>query len=539
MSVAVVAMAAGVLAAIILAPVALPLLSLFEGSFGLVQELYPLVLAWALRQRLAIVGGSAGMLWLCVSHGLPRLGTELIPQVHQGEFNLEAALPVGTPLARTSEAVRAIERAALAQPEVARVATTVGTDPASVSSSRQGEHTARITVKMVSGSSITDEETLIRRLRAALADLPELDIEVSHPILLSFKTPIEMEIRGFELSTLKSLSELVVERVSSITGLEDVRSSLQVGHPELQIVYDRDRLAEYQLDLRAVADLVRNKVQGRVATEFRKQERTIQVLVRLRQDDRLGPAELRRLVVNPHGEVPIPLASVAAVRIVEGPSEIRRIDQERAALVTANIAGIDLGLASERIQQVLEQTEFPDGFSFVVSGQRREMELSLNSLLFALALAAFLVYVVMASQFESLVHPLVIMFTVPLALIGVTAALYLSAIPTSIVVFIGMIMLTGIVVNNAIVLVDYINRLRREGIGKMAAIKQAATVRLRPILMTTSTTALALMPMALGLGEGSEIRTPMALTVIAGLVSSTALTLIVIPAVYSLVDRRD
>ena len=539
MSVAVLALAAGILAATILAPLALPLLSLFESGFGLVQKLYPRVLAWSLRQRLVIVGGSAALLWLCVSQGLTRLGTELIPQVHQGEFNLEAALPVGTPLARTSEAVRAIERAALAQAEVARVTTTVGTDPVSVSSSQQGEHTATITIRLVEDSTIWDEEMLIRRLRAALAELPELEVEVSHPVLFSFKTPIEMEIRGFELSTLKSLSELVVQRVSSITGLEDVQSTLQVGHPELQIVYDRDRLAEYQLDLRAVADLVRNKVQGRVATEFRQEDRSIQILVRLREGDRMGPPELRRLVVNPHGEVPIPLASVADVRIVEGPSEIRRIDQERAALVTANLAGIDLGLASERIQQALEQMEFPDGFSFVVSGQRREMELSLNSLLFALALAAFLVYVVMASQFESLVHPLTIMFTVPLALIGVTTVLYMSAIPISIVVFVGMIMLTGIVVNNAIVLVDYINRLRREGMTKMAAIAQAATVRLRPILMTTSTTALALMPMAAGLGEGAEIRTPMALTVIAGLVSSTALTLIVIPVVYSLVDRRD
>ena len=520
------------------APLVRPLLACFDLSFGFVQRSYPPMLSWALRQRLTVVGGSALLLWLCIGYGLPRLGSELIPQVHQGEFSLELTLPVGTPLARTAQVATVVEGVTMAQAGVERVATIVGTDRTAVSS-EQGEHTAKVTVKMVDGSTSADEEATIGSLRHALADLPELDAEVSHPVLFSFKTPIEIEIRGYELGTLRRLSEEAVAAVSAIGGLEDVRSSLQVGHPELQIIYDRDRLSEYGLELRAVAELVRNKVQGKVATDFRTRERNISILVRLREGDRLGPQELRRLVVNPGGEIPIPLSAVADVRIVEGPSEIRRIDQERAALVTANIAGIDLGRASERIQSALDQVVFPSGFDFLVSGQNKEMKLSLNSLLFALALAAFLVYVVMASQFESLLHPLVIMFTVPLALVGVTAALFLTSTPLSIVVFLGMIMLTGIVVNNAIILVDYINRLRRDGMEKSAAIAQAASVRLRPIFMTTSTTALALTPMAIGLGEGAEIRTPMALTVIAGLISSTVLTLIVIPTVYSLVDRHE
>jgi HAE1 family hydrophobic/amphiphilic exporter-1 len=228
---------------------------------------------------------------------------------------------------------------------------------------------------------------------------------------------------------------------------------------------------------------------------------------------------------------------VAEIRIAEGPSEIRRINQQRAALVTANIHGIDLGSASARIEDVLNAMAFPAGFSFFIGGQNREMETSQKSMIFALGLAVFLVYIVMASQFESLVHPFVIMFTVPLALVGVIAVLSYQQVPLSIVVFIGLIMLAGIVVNNAIVLVDYINTLRRGGMEKMEAIVQAGSVRLRPISMTTLTTVLALLPMAVGLGEGSEIRTPMALTVIAGLTSSTFLTLVVIPTVYSVVDR--
>ena len=326
--------------------------------------------------------------------------------------------------------------------------------------------------------------------------------------------------------------------MAGLPGLVDVKSSLQAGNPELQISYKRDQLSAYGLSLRNVAELVRHKVQGKVATDFRQDERQIDVRVRLREEDRLGLDELRRLVINPNAPIPIPLSAVADIRVNEGPSEIRRIDQQRSAVVTANIQGIDLGTASGLIHDELGKMDFPVGFDFMISGQNEEMETSLQSLYFALVLAIFLVYVVMASQFESLVHPFVIMFTVPLALIGVVVALYVAQVALSVVVFIGLIMLAGIVVNNAIVLIDYINTLRRTGMEKTEAIIQAGAVRLRPIAMTTATTVLGLLPMALGLGEGAEIRTPMALTVIAGLISATFLTLVVIPTVYSLVDRR-
>ena len=527
------------LVALLLLPFFAPLLFLFEKVFSLVQKAYPILLQAALRNRLVVVIGALGALVFCWQQLLPRLGQELIPQVHQGEFNMRVALPVGTPLEKTASVVERIETVASNQPEVERMATTVGTDQSASSSSDEGEHTAEITLKLAGGSTAEGEERLISRLRTLLADIPEVELEIAHPALFSFKTPIEVEVRGNDLRQLRLISKDVEARLASIPGLVDVRSSLQVGNPELQINYRRDRLANYGLRLNNVAELVRNKVQGRVATDFREEERLIDVLVRLREEDRLGLAELERIVVNPGGAIPIPLSAVADIRVDEGPSEIRRIDQQRAALVTANIQGVDLGTASGRIYAALRQMAFPPGFDFVISGQNEEMETSLNSLYFALLLAIFLVYIVMASQFESLVHPFVIMFTVPLALIGVLLTLYVMQVALSIVVFIGLIMLAGIVVNNAIVLVDYINTLRRSGMAKMDAIVRAGSVRLRPILMTTSTTVLGLLPMALGLGDGAEIRTPMALTVIAGLTSSTFLTLVVIPTVYSLVDRKD
>jgi HAE1 family hydrophobic/amphiphilic exporter-1 len=232
------------------------------------------------------------------------------------------------------------------------------------------------------------------------------------------------------------------------------------------------------------------------------------------------------------------LESVADIQVNEGPSEIRRINQQRTALITANISGRDLGGVSEEIFQIMSTMDMPEDFTFDIAGQNKEMETSLNSLSLALALAIFLVYIVMASQFESLLHPFIIIFTIPLALIGVFIFLYIFSIPASIVVFLGGIMLAGIVVNNAIVLVDYINQLRQRGMEKIEAIMTAGRVRLRPILMTTSTTVLGLLPMAFGIGDGAEIRTPMAVTVIIGLIISTLLTLVVIPTLYSVLDRK-
>ena len=212
----------------------------------------------------------------------------------------------------------------------------------------------------------------------------------------------------------------------------------------MQIVYKRDLLAKYNLNVRQVASLVREKVQGNVVTRFREADRRIDVLVRVDEADRAGVTELRRLVVNPgRQQVPIRLSAVAEIEVHEGPSEIRRIDQQRAVLISANVSGIDLGTMTAMIQRALETMEVPQDVSMVIGGQNKEMETSLNSLTFALGLAIFLVYIVMASQFESFLHPFVIMFSIPLALIGVIVILFLTGIPLSVVVFLGVIMLAG------------------------------------------------------------------------------------------------
>jgi HAE1 family hydrophobic/amphiphilic exporter-1 len=333
------------------------------------------------------------------------------------------------------------------------------------------------------------------------------------------------------------MSERVRTVMESMSSLADVEATLQTGAPEIQVVYDRDRLSRYGLNIMKVAQMVRDKVQGHEATRFNLLDRRVPILVRLNENERETVNDVEGLVVNPEGERPITLGSVAKVEVGEGPSEVRRVDGRRVALVRANLNQGSLSEAVGSIQSELHrQVDWPAGMGFYISGQSEEWERSKGSLYLALGLSIFLVYVIMAIQFESLLHPLVVMFSIPLAFLGTVVVLKLLGFALSVVVFLGMIMLAGIVVNNAIVLVDYVNQLRRRGMEMKEAIVQAGSVRLRPILMTTATTVLGLLPMAVGLGDGSEIRTPMAVSVISGLLSSTILTLLVIPSLYLMLD---
>lgn len=522
---------------LLLAAPAAAIFAAFNWSYGGIERVYPKLLKASLANRSAVLLSTLAVFAFSIMVLGPRLGSELIPEVKQGEFNVDITLPVGTPVARTDARVSDVQDYIAGLPGVAMVAAVSGTDKSANASSEEGEHTAKLTVA-VDRNGGPGEEALVRTIREKMIDYSGVDWKISRPVIFSFKTPIELEINGYNLARLQQISKELEERLEEIPGLFDVRSSLQRGNPEVQIVYDRQLLSKYGLNILDVASIVRNKVRGDVATEFKEQDRKIDILVQLREDDRQTINDLRRLVVNPGAAVPIPLEAVAELRVSEGPSEIRRVDQQRTAIITANISGRDLRSVSEDIHAVMAGTNLPFDFTYRLAGQNKEMETSLESLTLALLLAIFLVYIVMASQFESLVHPFVIIFTIPLALIGVILALFVLNIPLSIVVFLGMIMLAGIVVNNAIVLVDYINHLRQRGLEKMEAIIEAGKVRLRPILMTTSTTVLGLLPMAIGLGDGAEIRAPMAITVVVGLIASTLLTLIVIPTVYSLVDRK-
>ncbi len=516
------------------------LLDGFNRGFQKIYDLYPLIIDWALSNKGKVIACTLIPFLAVVFILLPRLGSELIPEVHQGEFFVELTLPVGTPVENTVEYVQPIEDYLDQDPDVQRTATVAGVDLTKISDREAGEHTAVITATLTPGGNpVKKEEQVIQKLRRYLKGYVGLEYKISRPVLFSFKTPIEIEIKGYNLDQLSRSSRETVDAILAIPGVFDVKTNLQSGNPEVQIIYDRAKLAYYSLNILDVANIVRNKVRGDIATQFKQEDRRIDVRVKVRESDKETLEKLKRLNINPAGEIPIPLESVADINIEEGPSEIRRINQQRSAVVMANIAGRDLFSVSSDIFQTLRSMDWPPDFTFEITGQNKEMEVSLGSLRLALLLAIFLVYIVMASQFESFLHPFVILFTVPLGLIGVIIVLYLLGIPLNIMVFLGLIMLAGIVVNNAIVLVDYINKLRKKGLAKYEAIRQAGQARLRPIIMTSMTTVLGLLPMAIGWGDGAEIRTPMAITVIAGLISSTVLTLVVIPTVYAIFERGE
>jgi HAE1 family hydrophobic/amphiphilic exporter-1 len=515
-----------------------PALRLFNRLYGAVDCRYPPLLSWALAHRATVIAIAvllfAGSLLL-----IPVLGVELIPQLSQGEFEAEFKLPPGTPLEVTDAALAAVQSQARKLDGVETCFSVAGTGNRMDANPEQGgENWGQLDVVLVEGSTRGDEEVVMGQLRQHLEGVPGLQYKFSRPTLFTFRTPVEIEVAGYELEHLKRVSADIAGRLEASPRFADVKSTMEAGHPEIQIVFDRERTAALGMAVYQVADRVVDKIRGDVATRYSWRDRKIDVLVRAREDDRRSVDQIRRLLVNPESERPVPLEAIADIVVDTGPSEIRRVDQERVALVTANLNYGDLGAAAEEINSIIHRVPTPAGFTVRLAGQSEEMAVSFRSLIFALLLAVFLVYLVMASQFESFLHPFVILLTIPLAAIGAVLALAVTGSTISVVVFIGAILLAGIVVNNAIVLIDFINQLRSRGMSKLEAIMEGGKLRLRPIMMTTITTTLGLLPLALGFGEGAEIRSPMAITVIGGLIVSTLLTLVVIPVVYSVLDRR-
>lgn len=516
-----------------------PLVYVFDRSYRVIEQMYADMLRWALDHKFTVLA-SAILIFASSIALVPRLGVELIPQLSQGEFSVEFKLPPGTPIEKTDEALRAVQASARDHNHIQTTFAVAGTgNRMDANPDEGGENWGEMNVTLASGSSSNEEEIAMDKLRSSLGQIPGLQYKFERPALFSFTTPIEIEISGFDLDKLKEAGDAVARALSSNDRFADVKSTMETGSPEIQIIFDRDKAASLGLQIHEVADRIVSNIRGDVATRYSWRDRKIDVLVRAREADRTSIDEIQRLVVNPNSERPIPLSAIAEVQIANGPGEIRRVAQQRVAIVSANLNYGDLGEAAEEVEQGLAEVTFPPGIIAQIAGQNEEMSESFRSLMFALALAIFLVYLVMASQFESLLHPFIILFTIPLALVGAILALFLTDTTISVVVFIGLILLIGIVVNNAIILIDIINQMRMKGMEKLEAIREGGKSRLRPILMTTMTTTLGLLPLAIGFGDGAELRAPMGITVIGGLLVSTLLTLLVIPVMYAILDRKN
>jgi HAE1 family hydrophobic/amphiphilic exporter-1 len=401
-----------------------------------------------------------------------------------------------------------------------------------------GENIGKLSIVMANGGSKQVEARETESLRQTMKAHPNAQVNFSRPELFSFSPPLEIEISGQDLDAIERAGRQMAALLRKNSHYADVKSTVEQGFPEIQIRFDQERAGALGMTTRQIADVVVNKVRGNVATRYSFRDRKIDVLVRAQQSDRASVDSIRHLIVNPGNSRPVTLDSVAEVVSTTGPSEIHRADQVRVAVVSANLRNIDLGAAVQEVRDMVAAQPLGADIGMHIGGQGEELADSVKSLLFAFGLAIFLVYLVMASQFESLLHPFVILFTIPLALVGAVAALLLTRSPASVVVFIGLILLVGLVVKNAIILIDKVNQLREAGVAKRAALVEGARSRLRPIVMTTMTALFGFMPLALAFGEGSEVRSPMAITVIGGLLVSTLLTLVVIPVVYDLLDRK-
>ena len=480
---------------------------------------------------------------LLVSSGLllNRLALELIPNISQGEFQVSLELPPGTRIESTDALIEKVQQGLQDAESVARTYSVAGTggrmDASAVSG---GENLGRITVVLAPDESGTKEARVMQQVRRVLDDEPALKYSLERPQFFTFSTPLEIEVTGTDLDGIRSVAESLVSLMTRSGSFSDIESSILSGYPELQIEFDQDRIAALGLTVPQVAARVVDKVKGNVPTEFTFQDKKIDIRLRVDEGARDSKADIENLIVNPESSEQVRLKTVAKIFEAVGPADIQRLGQQRVGIVRANPIGADLAEGAAIVEQLLDEIPHPLGIKSHVGGQSEEMAASFNSLAFALLLALILVYLVMASLFESLLHPFVIMFTIPLAGIGAVLALVLTNTPVSVVVFIGGILLVGIVVNNAIVLVDRVNQFRRQsGYTKLEALVAGTNERLRPIMMTTLTTVLGLLPMALGFGEAAELRTPMAVTVIGGLMMSTLLTLVVIPVVYLVLDRSE
>ena len=490
-------------------------------------------------QRPWLVLGFAAAAFATTLAVVPLLGADLIPQLAQDRFDMTVKLPPGTPLKDTDALVRKLQEAHDKDPGIRALYGVSGSGTRlDANPTESGENIGKLTVVMKDGGSKRIEAEETEKLRASMQHVPAAQVDFSRPELFSFSPPLEIELSGQDLTEIESAGRRLATMLRGNAHYADVKSTVEQGFPEIQIRFDQERAAALGLTTRQIADTVVNKVRGDVATRYSFRDRKIDVLVRARPSDRASVDDIRHLIVNPGSSRPVTLDAVADVVETTGPSEIHRADQVRVAVVSANLRDIDLGGAVAEVQQMVRDHPVGAGIGLHIGGQGEELSQSIRSLLMAFGLAIFLVYIVMASQFESLLHPFVILFTIPLALVGAVLALLLTRSPVSVVVFIGLILLVGLVVKNAIILIDKVNQLREAGVAKREALVEGARSRLRPIAMTTLCTLFGFLPLAIALGEGAEVRSPMAITVIGGLLVSTLLTLVVIPVVYDLLDRR-
>ncbi|MEJ2461325.1 MAG: efflux RND transporter permease subunit [Candidatus Thiodiazotropha sp.] len=512
------------------------------GLFSGLENAYRQLLESVLRHKLTTII-SALTLFLGSLLLTPYIGTEFIPPSDEGEVRVTGEMEVGTRLELVDRQTRLLEAQVFAAvPETVSSVVSVYTSGTRGSSKAKGE--IRLNLGPAKDRARSNQQ-IADDLRKQLANgIPGMKIRVRAPQgqfllerLLDTVEGVTVEVRGFDLASLDLLAKQVEAAVKDVSGVTDVELSREAGIPQQEIHVDRQKVSDLGLSVRDVTEVIETAVAGSKAGEYRVAGNSYRILVQLEAAEKRSIDEILDLTLStPSGEQ-VALRNLVSTSAGEGPVTIERKDQQRLVTVTANVAERDLGSVAADIQQRLDTIARPVGYDMIIAGNYEEQQKSFDELVISLLLALLLVYMVLASQYESFGDPLVVMLSVPLAAIGVVLTLLLTDTTLNLQSAIGCIMLGGIVVNNAILLVDQAGRLRREGMATDRALVEAGRRRLRPVLMTTLTTILALLPLALGVGEGADAQAPLARAVVGGLTVSTLITLVLIPAVYSLFHR--
>jgi HAE1 family hydrophobic/amphiphilic exporter-1 len=508
---------------------------------------YRLFLRWSLRHRFLTLGAVGGL--AVVSLGLvPLVGAEFMPADNSPILLAKMGFAPGTPLDVTAAASERIEEQLERFEDVLTVGVQFGVDEndagAALSETNPtGSNEAMIFARLKDAGDrrIRTNDELQKLVRERIPPVEGMEFEFldMNASMGGSTHPIEVKLYGPEFEVLREWSEVVARRLGTIEGLVDIDTTLRAAKPEQHIRIDRAKAARYGLTVGQVAMSLKTATLGTIATRLRTGGEELDVRVQYAKPWRSTQQDLEQVLISPPTGGTIPLGQIATFEDGFGPVRIVRDDQSRVVSVVANLEGVNLGEAMGDLRKVVDplKKQLPQGYTLEYGGQYEDMTDAFGQLLLALILAILMVYMVMASQFESFSHPFTIMFTMPLAMIGVIWIFFITGTTLSVPTFLGVIMLAGIVVNNGIVLVDYINQLRGRGMSLTNATIEGSAVRLRPVLITSITTMCAMLPMAVSRAEGSETMSPLALTIIGGLAAAMVFTLVVVPVVYTLIDN--
>ncbi len=516
------------------------ILDKWAAGLNKVDVFYKRVLNWTLHHRKRAVGITLTVFTATLSIPIFGLvGMEFFPATDQGQFTINIELPKGTVIEETFEVVKKIQTRIEEIKEIQEVFVNIG-GGAGLLGTETASNSASMTINIGSVKNRKRSvDEIADEVRNLTKDIPGAQISVTGSSFmagLSGSSPISIDISGDDFEQLEVIANDFVEIVRSVDGTREVSHSVEEGTPEAQIVINRSKASMYGFNMTTISNALRTAVQGSVATKYKVNGTEIDVRIQYDSSQLEYLKDIKDISVTSALGVSIPLSEIADISINKSPVSIMRDNQKRMVTVSSSVFGRDINSVKKDIEEKLKKYHMPEGYNYEFSGEIEQMMSSLESLSLALILAVILVYMVLASQFESFLHPFTILFSVPISLTGAILALFITRRTINMSSFIGFIILVGVVVNNAIVLIDYIIQLRSRGYDRTEAILEAGPTRLRPILMTTLTTVLGMIPMSLGLGEGGEITAPLATAMIGGLSLSTILTLVVIPLNYTIFD---